>query len=108
VFFAINNTDFSQETADGKGTTHGTINALSQKAGVPGGPVATPLRLGDTQSLSVIPYHVHMLHCDKSKPKHAKRTDHFVTRKEISGSYKLLQLGWIVDTALSRMEEGEA
>jgi hypothetical protein len=28
VFFAINNTDFSQETAGGKETTHGTITAV--------------------------------------------------------------------------------
>ena len=40
VFFAVDNTDFSEDTADGKGTTHGTITAVYQKAEVHGEPVA--------------------------------------------------------------------
>lgn len=28
VFFAVDNTDFAQDTADGKGTTHGTMTAV--------------------------------------------------------------------------------
>jgi len=48
-----------------------------------------------------------MLHCDKPKPQLAKRTDHFVISKGISGSYRLTQLGWIVATALSRIEAGK-
>jgi len=47
VFFA----DFSEDTADGKVTTHGTITAVYQKAEVPGEPVAPPLKIGDAQSL---------------------------------------------------------
>lgn len=108
VFFAVDNTDFSEDTADGKGTTHGTITAVYQKAEVHGEPVAPPLKIGDAQSLTVTPYHVDMLHCDKPKPELAKRTNHFVTSKGISGSHKLTQLGWIVATALSRMKAGEA
>ena len=107
VFFAIDNTDFSEDTADGKGTTHGTITAVYQKAEVPGEQVAPPLKIGYAQSLSITPYHVDMLHCDKPKPQLAKRTDPFVTSKGISGSYQLTQLGWIVATAWSRMEAGE-
>ena len=49
-----------------------------------------------------------MLHCDKPKPLLAKRTDNFVASKGISGSYHMRQLGWIVATALSIMEAGEA
>jgi hypothetical protein len=82
-FFAVYNTDFSEDTADGKGITNGTITAVYQKAGVPGELVTPPLKLGDPQNLSVTPYHVDMLHCDKPKPQHAKRIDHFVTSKEI-------------------------
>ena len=108
VFFAVDNVDFSEDTADGKGTTHGTITAVYQKADVPGEPVAPPFRIGDAHSLSVTPYHADILHCDKPKPHVAKRSDHFVASNGISGSYQLTQLGWIVDTALSRMEAGEA
>ena len=75
---------------------------------VPGEAVAPPLKIGDAHSLSVTPYHVHMLHCDKPKPQLVKRADHFVNSKEISGSYPLTQLGWIIAMALSRMEAGEA
>ena len=28
VFFAVDNTDFAEANADGKGTTHGTITAV--------------------------------------------------------------------------------
>ena len=108
VFFAVDNTDFSEDTADGKGTTHGTITAVYQKAEVPGEPIARPLKIDDCHSLSVTPYHVHMMHCGKPKPLPAKRTDKFVTSKEMSGSYHLTQLGWIIATALSRMEPRKA
>ena len=58
VFFAADNTDFAEQTADGKGTTHGTIVAVYQKASAPGEPIAPPLTIGDAKSLSVTPYHV--------------------------------------------------
>src|SRR6218665_2234886 len=51
VFFAIDNTDFSEGTADGKGTTHGTITAVYQKTDVPGEAVAPPLMIGDAHTL---------------------------------------------------------
>ncbi|KAK3886490.1 hypothetical protein Pcinc_009360 [Petrolisthes cinctipes] len=86
VFFAVDKTDFSEDTAVWKGTTHWTITVVYQKAEVPGEPVAPPLKIGDAQSLSTIPYHADMLHCDKPKPQLAKRTHHFVTSKRISGS----------------------
>ena len=104
VFFAVDNTDFAEDTADGKGTTHGTITAVYQKADVPGEPIASPLKIGDAQNLSVTPYHVDMLHCDKPKPQLANRTVPFVTGKTIAESHQLRQLGWIVATALSRKE----
>ena len=107
VFFAVDNTDFLEDTANGKGTTHGTITAVYQKAEVPEESVAPPLKIDDAQSLSVTPHHVHMLHCDKLKPQLNKRQDHFVTSKGISGSYQLTQLGWIVATAVCRMKAGE-
>lgn len=31
VFFAVDNTDFAEDTPDGKGSTHGTIAAVYQK-----------------------------------------------------------------------------
>ena len=53
VFFSIDNTDFAEDTVDGKGTTHGTITAVYQKADAPGEPIAPNLELSDTQNLSV-------------------------------------------------------
>ena len=59
MFFASDNTDFAADTADGKGTTYGTVTAIYQKADAPGGPITPPLRIGDTKSnsLLVTPYH---------------------------------------------------
>uniref|UniRef100_UPI00358E2BC8 uncharacterized protein n=1 Tax=Myxine glutinosa TaxID=7769 RepID=UPI00358E2BC8 len=95
VFFAADNTDFAEDTPDGKGTTHATITAVYQKSDVPGEPVAQPLIIGDAQSLSVTPYHVDVLHCDKPKPQLTKKTEEFVINKGVSRSYQLTQLGWL-------------
>lgn len=108
VFFAVDNTDFSEDTVDGKGTTHGTITAVYQKADVHGEPIARPLKIDDVHSLSVTPYHVDMMPCNKPKPLLVKRTYKFVSSKEISGTHYLTQFGWIVATAISRMEAGKA
>ena len=43
MFFASDNTDFAEDTADGKGTTHGTVTAIYQKAGAPGEPITPSL-----------------------------------------------------------------
>ena len=43
MFFASDNTDFDEHTADGKGTTHGTVTAIYQKADAPGEPITPPL-----------------------------------------------------------------
>ena len=40
VFFATDNTDFAEDTINGKSTTHGTITAVYQKADAPGEPIA--------------------------------------------------------------------
>ncbi|KAK5903111.1 hypothetical protein CgunFtcFv8_006920 [Champsocephalus gunnari] len=107
VFFAADNTDFAEDTRDGKGTTHGTITAVYQKIDPSKEPVAEPLIIGDAQSLSVTPYHVDILHCDKPTPQHAKRSEQFAISRGISESYQLTHLGWVVASALSRMKAGE-
>ena len=43
MFFASDNIDFAEDTADGKGTTHGTVTAIYQKADAPGEPITPPL-----------------------------------------------------------------
>ena len=43
MFFAADNTDFAEDSADGKGTTHGTVTAIYQKADAPGEPITPPL-----------------------------------------------------------------
>ncbi len=49
IYFAADNTDFAEDTPDGKGTLHGTIIAVYQKADAPGEPIAGPLVIGDAQ-----------------------------------------------------------
>ena len=107
VFFAADNTDFAEDTADGKGTTHGTIVAVYQKADAPGEPIAGPLVIGDAHSFSVTPYHFNIMHCDKPKPQQTKRPEKFTVNKMgVSGSYQQTQMGWIFASAVSRMKQG--
>ena len=108
VYFAADNVDFSEDTTDGKGTTHGTIVAVYQRADASGEPVAPPLTVHETKNLSVTPYHLPMMHCDKPKPKLVKRKKHFTVNKDgISNIYKLTHLGWIIASTISRLEKNE-
>ena len=76
VFFASDNTDFAEDTADGKGTTHGTVIAVYQKADAPGEPITPPLRICETKSKSLLvtPYHTAMLPCEKSQKQLQRRS----------------------------------
>ena len=115
VFFAVNNTNFAEDTVDGKGTTHGTITAVYQKADAHGEPISPYLDVVDARCCSVTPYHVSKLLC--SKPKHTKllsankerTTEEFSINKiGVEKSYQLTHLGWLVATIISRMgNEGE-
>ena len=58
VFFAVDNTDFAKDTADGKGTTHGTITVVYQKDNATGEVTAPNLELSEAKSLTVTPYNV--------------------------------------------------
>ncbi len=106
VFFAIDNTDFAEDTVDGKSTTHGTITAVYQKASAPGEPITPNLQISEAQNLSVLPYHVPMKTCTKPKPGPYKREDEFeVNPAGVSESYELTTLGWMIASALSRSAE---
>jgi len=107
VFFAVDNTDFAEDTPDGKGTTHGTITAVYQKVNSSKEAIAEPLTVNDAKSLSVTSYHVEMLHCDKPKPQPFKRSEQFVMSPGISASIQLTQTGWVLASALSRLKQGE-
>ena len=66
------------------------------------------LTIGDAKSLSVTPYHVNIIHCDKPKPQPNKRTNEFAVNKQgISGNYQLTHMGWLIASAVSRLKEGE-
>ena len=49
VFFAVDNTDFAEDTADGKGTLHGAITVVYQKDNAPGEAIAPNLELNETK-----------------------------------------------------------
>ena len=111
MFFAANNTDFAEDTADGKGTTHGTVTAIYQKADAPGEPI-TPslsLRIGDTKSKSLLvtPYHTAMLPCEKPKATASQQRarEFSINNSGVADSYQLTQLGWVVASILSRMKD---
>ena len=109
VFFAIDNTDFAENTVDGKGTTHGTITAVYQKADAPGEPITPNLKLSDAQNLSVLPYHVPIESCSKPKPQPDKREQEFkVCSTDVAKSYERTTIGWIIASALSRSAESES
>ena len=108
MFFASDNTDFAEDTADGKGTTYGTVTAIYQKADAPGGPITPPLRIGDTKSkiILVTPYPTAMLPCEKPKATASQqRAREFnINNSGVADSYQLTQLGWVVASTLSRMK----
>lgn len=85
VFFASDNTDFAEDTADGKGTTHGIVTAIYQKADAP----------GDTKSKSLLvtPYHTAMLPCERPKATASqKRAREFsINNSGVTDSYQLTQ-----------------
>ena len=106
VFFAIDNTDFSEDTVDGKGTTHGTITAVYQKADAPGEQVALNLDLNAAKSLSVHPYHVPIEPCKKPKPGPDKREQEFkVGSTGVAESCRLTTLAWLIASAISKSVE---
>lgn len=108
VFFAVDNTDFAEDTADGKGTTHGTVTAVYQKANATGESVAPDLQISDAKNLSVTPYHVAIMPCNKPKPVTASNGMEFsINSTGVSKSYELTHLGWIIASALSRTKDGE-
>jgi len=114
VFFAVDKTDFAEDTADGNGTTHGTITAVYQKADAPGEPISPSLNVVEARCCSVTPFHVFMLPCSKPKrtkllSAHKENTTEIFNNK-IGGakSYQLTHLGWVVATTISRIgNEGE-
>ena len=54
---------------------------MYQKDAPSGELIAEPLAIGEAKNLTVTPYHVDILHCDKPKPQHAKRTEQFAINK---------------------------
>ena len=100
VFFAIDNTDFNEDTVDGKGTTHGTITTVYQNANVPGELIVPNLEVGDASNLSVLPCHILIRSCKKTQANTRQET------VRVSARYlrQKANLGWIIAFTLSRLE----
>ena len=113
MFFASDNTDFAEDTADGKGTTHETVIAIYQKADAPGEPITPPLslslRIGDTKSKSlfVTPHQTAMLPCEKPKATalQQRAREFSINNSGLADSYQRTQLGWVIASTLSRMKD---
>jgi hypothetical protein len=109
LFFAVDNTDFAEDTPDGKGTTHGTITAIYQRADTSGDPIAPPLHFQDTKanSLSMTPHHKSIMPCEKPKATPNKYTREFtINNFAVSASSRFTQLGWVIVSTLSRIKGG--
>lgn len=91
-YIAIDNTDFVEDTVDGKGTTHRTITTVYQKADVPGKAIAPNHEPNDAQSLSVLPYHG-----NKPKAGPDNRDQKFKAGStDAVKAHKLATLGWMI------------
>ena len=107
VSFAVDNIDFAEDTADGKGTTHGTITAVYQKANATEEVIAPSLEVKEAKNLSVAPYHVPIKPCSKPKRGPIQRAHRFeINTTGVAESYQLTTKGWVITSALSR-ENGE-
>lgn len=107
VFLAADNIDFSEDTPDGKCTTHGTIVAVYQKRDALGETVAPSLSIKHTSSQTVQPYHLQIEHCEKPKPVQNKREKEFVVNEEgINTVHQRKQMSWIIACVLSRLAGG--
>ena len=108
MFFASDKTDFAEDTAEGKGTTHGIVTAIYQKADAPGESNTLPLRISDTKSKSLLvtPYHTAMLPCEKPKATASQKRarELSINNSGVEDSYQLTQLGCVVASILSRMK----
>jgi len=54
----VDNTDFAEYTADGKGNTRGTITVVYQKENAPGEVIVPSLEVSEAKNLTVTPYNV--------------------------------------------------
>ncbi len=107
VFFAVDNTDFAEDTVDGKGTTHGTVTVVYQKENAPGEVIAPPLELRDASNLTVTPYNIPIKACSKPKAQVTKRTQKFeMNTTGVNESYQLDTIGWIIASALTGENAG--
>ena len=109
MFFAVDNSVFSEDTADGKCTTHGTITAVYQKADAPGEPISPPLHITESPNLTVASHYTAILPCDKPRHKSSDnegRKKFTINKTGVAGSYKLMHMGWIVTSVISRIKEG--
>ena len=52
-FFAADNVDFAEDTADGKNTTHGTVTVVYQGVDTTGDKISPPLCVNHTKSQSL-------------------------------------------------------
>lgn len=109
IFFAADNSDYDEDTPDGKNTLHGTIIVVYQKADATGDQIAPPICVDHTksQSLSITPYHTPILHCQKPKTNtsYNQMRKFSVNKSGVAESYRLTQLGWVVLSAISRMKD---
>jgi len=104
--FGFDNTDFEEDTPDGKDTTHGTIVAVFQKSDGAGETIAPSLQIStEAKNLTVTPYHTDIIPCNKPKPIKGSRdeqSEFTISKTGVDKCYRLTHLGWLLAMVLSR------
>ena len=106
--FGFDNTDFAEDTPNGKDTTHGTIIVVFQKADGAGETIAPPLQITEATNLTVTPHHTEIIPCNKPKPVTGSSSsregmvEFTVNKTGVDKHYQLTHLGWVLALALSR------
>lgn len=103
--FGFDNTDFEEDTPNGKDTTHGTVVVVFQKSDGAGETIAPPLQITEAKNLTVTPYHTDIIPCNKPKPVRGSRdglVEFTVNKTGVDKHYQLTHLGWVLASVLSR------
>ena len=108
VHFAVDNSDFKEDTPDGKGTTHRTIVAVYQEKNDVGESVCKPLIIEKSNSLSLKQHEVRMYDCNKPNVKLATKAEsmaNFSVNDDL-GFPSVKNNDWLTVSAVSEILDG--
>ena len=95
-----------EDTPDSKGTTHGTITVVYQKANAQGESVTPPLCLKDASNLKVTPYNTTIMQCNKPKhiPVDTEKSNFTVNSTGVDKKYQQQLFSWVIAYKTCRLQ----